>query len=336
MSAEFFRELAYQLRRGRPSKVAFFARGVASLLVPGAFWRARRRALLRSIDGRPDADDIRARAAYCCRPGPGEAPLPPDAPAIRDHRFPRSGHAYWFDARAALRYFPGYLRWVHVPGDIRETPPVPSVVKARPVDDTNGNGVLLALNVVRHFVFVRDRIPFREKADRACFRGKVAGKPLRVALFERWFGHPALDLGDTSGRPMRPEWGRPKMTLREQLRFKFVLSVEGIDVATNLKWILSSNSVAVMPRPRFETCFEEGRLVPGVHYIEVAPDFSDLPDVIAHWAARPDECERIAAAGRAWAARFRDPTRERLVALLTMQRYFLATGQDPDAAREPT
>ena len=46
--------------------------------------------------------------------------------------------------------------------------------------------------------------------------------------------------------------------------------------------------------------------------------------------------ERIAAAGRAWAARFRDPTRERLVALLTMQRYFLATGQDPDAAREPT
>ncbi len=324
--------LVFQICSGRRSKALFFARGVASLLVPRAFWRTRRESLLHSIDSRSDAEEIRARAAYCCRLGTASVTLPPDAPTIGAYRFPKRLHTYWFDARATLRYFPESLRWVNIPGDIGETPPVPTVVKARPISGDNGNGILLALNTVRHFVFVRDRVPFRDKMNRACFRGKVPDKPLRIALFERWFGHPLLDLGDTSEHPVRPEWARRKMTLAEQLRFKFILSVEGNDVASNLKWILSSNSVAVMPRPRFETCFEEGRLIPGVHYLEVKPDLSDLPDVIEHWAARPDECERIAAAGRAWAARFRDPKRERLVALLTMQRYFLATGQQPDGS----
>lgn len=328
----FLAELPYRLRSGHRSKAGFFARGVASLLVPRPWWRARRKALLDSIAQRPDAAEIRARAAYCCPWGSGETPLPPDAATLRDFRFPRRSHVYWFDAMSAIRYFPSDLRWIFVPGDISFAPQVPSVVKARPVGESGRFGTLLALNTVRHFVFADDAVPFRDKSDTACFRGKVPNKPLRVALFERWFGHPLLDLGDTSEHPARPEWARPKMTLRQQLRCKFVVSVEGNDVASNLKWILSSNSVPVMPRPRFETCFEEGRLVPGVHYIETAPDFSDLPDVIRRYAAHPDECERIAAAGRAWAARFRDPARERLVAVLTMQRYFLATGQDPDAA----
>ncbi len=323
--------LFFQICSGRRSKAIFFARGFASLLIPRAFWRTRRKALLSSIGRRPDADEIRARAAYCCRLEPYTAALPQDAATIGEHRFPRRLHTYWFDTRATLRYFPECLRWVHVPGDISETPPVPTVVKARPISGDNGNGVLLALNTVRHFVFVHDRMPFHGKLDKACFRGKVPDKALRIALFERWFGHPLLDLGDTSEHPVRPEWARPKLTLREQLRFKFILSVEGNDVASNLKWILSSNSVAVMPRPRFETCFEEGKLIPGIHYLEVKSDFSDLPEVIERWAPRLDECERIAAAGRAWAARFRDPRREKLVALLTMQRYFLATKQQPDA-----
>lgn len=326
-------ELVFQICSGRRSKALFFARGGASLLVPRAFWCTRREALLRSIDQRSDADEIRARAAYCCRLETDTATLPPDAPMIGAHRFPRHLHAYWFDARATLRYFPKSLRWVHVPGDIRRTPPVPAVVKARPISGDNSNGVLLALNTVRHFVFVCDRMPFRDKLNLACFRGKVPDKPLRIALFERWFGHPLLDLGDTSEHPVRQEWARPKMTLAEQLRFKFILSIEGNDVASNLKWILSSNSVAVMPKPQIETCFEEGKLIPGVHYLEIKPDFSDLPEVIGHWASRPNDCERIAAAGRAWAARFRDPGRERLVALLTMERYFLATGQQPNVTK---
>ena len=51
------------------------------------------------------------------------------------------------------------------------------------------------------------------------------------------------------------------MTINEQLHYKFILCSEGNDVASNLKWVMSSNSIAVMPKPKFETWFMEGILV---------------------------------------------------------------------------
>ena len=49
----------------------------------------------------------------------------------------------------------------------------------------------------------------------------------------------------------------------DNLNYKFILAIEGYDVATNLKWIMSSNSLAVMPRPTYATWFMEGTLIPG-------------------------------------------------------------------------
>ena len=64
------------------------------------------------------------------------------------------------------------------------------------------------------------------------------------------------------GQVNKPETGgaflRPKLSILEQLEYKFVLCLEGNDVATNLKWVMSSNSLAVMPKPRYETWFMEG------------------------------------------------------------------------------
>ena len=57
------------------------------------------------------------------------------------------------------------------------------------------------------------------------------------------------------------------------------MSLEGIDVATNLKWIMSSNSLCFSPKLRYETWFMEGKLVPGVHFVEVRDDFDDLAEV---------------------------------------------------------
>ena len=245
---------------------------------------------------------------------------------------PWKGQVYYFDTREWLRWFPADLRYAHVPGDVTETPAVPAIVKSRPIAGDNAAAVLLNLNKVRHFIFVDRDGPFERKSDTAVFRGKVRGKPKRIALFERWLGATGLDLGDTSSRPVRPEWGAEKATIREQLRHKFVLCVEGNDVASNLKWVMSSNSIAVMPRPEYETWFQEGRLVPGVHYVEVAPDFSDLRETLDRYRARPDECARILEAAHAWVARFRDPSRERLVSLRVLDRYFRATRPAPPPA----
>ena len=84
-------------------------------------------------------------------------------------------------------------------------------------------------------------------------------------------------------------------------------------------------TLAVMPRPEYETWFQEGLLLPGVHYVEIRPDYADLPEKLAWYDAHPEEAERILAAAHAWVDRFRDPARERLVSLRVLDRYFRAT-----------
>ena len=63
----------------------------------------------------------------------------------------------------------------------------------------------------------------------------------------------------------------------EQLQNKFILCIEGNDVASNLKWAMSSNSLVFMTKkPKFETWFMEGTLIPGHHYVEIKDDYSDM------------------------------------------------------------
>ena len=174
---------------------------------------------------------------------------------------------------------------------------------------------------------MNDRLRFADKDSRAIFRGVVRAKPKRIALFEKFFGRPGFDLGDTSSRPVRPEWSVGKISIHDHLRHRYILCIEGNDVASNLKWVMSSNSLAVMPRPQYETWFQEGLLVPGVHYAEIRPDYEDLPEKVAWYDAHPEEAERIIAAAHAWVARFSDPARERLVSLRVLDRYFAGTGQ---------
>ena len=54
------------------------------------------------------------------------------------------------------------------------------------------------------------------------------------------------------------------------------MCVEGVDVATNLKWVMSSNSIAVMPKPEIESWFMEKTLIPDFHYIEIKKDYSEF------------------------------------------------------------
>ena len=317
---------------GKNAKFPYFLKAVLRELVPWSIYRAQRELLLASIADRPDRDEIEARAAYCCRLDPAvPVPFPKDAPRLRDQFFPKRKHVYYFDTREVLRFFPRDLRWSFVLGDTTIVPSVPSIVKSRPIADDNGsasanaNSVLLCLNKVRHFTFVHDRIRFEDKIPQAIFRGVVNAKPKRIDLFEKFFGQPGFDLGDTSSHIVRPEWIVPAISIADHLRYRFILCIEGNDVASNLKWVMSSNSIAVMPRPEFETWFLEGQLVPGRHYIEVAQDYSDLREKIKWYDAHPDECGKIIVAAHEYVSRFMDSQREKLVSLLTLDRYFKAT-----------
>jgi len=71
------------------------------------------------------------------------------------------------------------------------------------------------------------------------------------------------------------------------MKYKYQVVLEGNDKASNLNWTLLSNSVVIMSRPKYHSWLCEEYLVPGVHYVEVARDFSNFEQKLA-WCKEND------------------------------------------------
>lgn len=321
----------------RPSRLArpfhkpgIYARNQLRALVPGEFWRARRRALFNEFDRMDPVvqADIEARVNYYNRLN-APISLPDEAEAIGGFTGTGKSSAYCGDFRHLIRHFPNQLQVLYRFGDITTTPGAPTFVKSRPIGPwpANANAVLLRLNAIRHFRFYRDPLSFREKKPMAVWRGK-SNRDHRIAFARQFMHHPRCDIGCTLHKEKQPQpWHKPFLSVEEQLRHQFVVSVEGIDVATNLKWIMASNSLCLMRRPRFETWFMEGTLVPGYHYVELRDDHADLPEKIDYYHRHPEKAEAIIKNAQRYVTRFQDQRREDLVGLLVMERFFQLSGQ---------
>lgn len=319
-----------RILHGKNIKLFYYLRSGWRYVLPKWVCRRKLDRLFADLERRSDREYILDRVHYYNKLQPLAA-TPPELKPLGEHRFhPGRNSTYFFDTYEFTRWFADDLKWNCVPGDVTTVPAVPSIVKSRPVAGDNARSVLLNLDKVRHFVFLRDDIPFRAKQDKSIFQLNINYKPHRRRFMELYFGSPLCDAGIVSPRPEYPaEWTKPKISLYDHLTYKFILAIEGNDVATNLKWIMSSNSVAVMPRPTYETWFMEGRLIPDYHYIEIKSDFSDLEERLRYYIAHPDEAEAIVAHAHEYIAQFRDARREKLISLLVLRRYFACTGQIP-------
>lgn len=305
-------------------KLAVYLRHAFRSLVPRLFWQYQRRLMLNSFTQlpRPQQAEIQRRVAYYNRL---QQPFRPSSKAEAVGQFRSSGKstAYCIDFCSLIRCFPRNRKVDYQFGDITKVPDQPQFVKSRPIraNNSNKNSVLLKLNSIRHYHFVPDRRAFAEKKPMAVWRGK-SNRPHRIE-FASWFAdHPQCDIGCTRHKENGPApYLKPFMSIQEQLEYQFVVSVEGIDVATNLKWIMASNSLCMMRRPRYETWFMEGSLVPGYHYVELADDHSDLPEKIEYYTRHPDEALEIIANAQRHVARFQNERIERITALMVMQKY---------------
>ena len=232
----------------------------------------------------------------------------------------RGNSVYFFDSYEYLRCFDERLRFLIIPGDVCVELSAPSLCKSRLISDCTSNNVLLNLDKVRHFLWINDPVSWEDKQCRILFRGAIQGKPRRERFLEMWKDHPMCDLQNTS-----------KMSLYDHLYYRYIMCLEGNDVASNLKWVMSSNSIAVMPRPTCESWFMEGRLIPGYHYIEIADDYHDLIDKVEYYEAHPDEAKAIVEHAHEWVKQFQDKKREDIISLKVIERYFTQTGQEVNA-----
>jgi hypothetical protein len=90
---------------------------------------------------------------------------------------------------------------------------------------------------------------------------------------------------------------------------------------------MSSNCLAVMPLPKYETWFMEGTLIPNYHYVLIKDDYSDLEERMNYYIEHTDEALNIIQNAHNYVDQFRNKKREDLISLLVLKKYFEKTGQ---------
>jgi len=197
--------------------------------------------------------------------------------------------------------------------------------KTRPIDMKNNYNILLNLNTPRHWgcLWEVDKydIPFTSKQNKIIWRGTNTGDKdsqlnLRYQLISKYQNYPNKNIDVrfshlSQYNDSSQNFIFDKMSIKDLLQNKFLISVEGNDVATNLKWIMYSNSVVIMPKPKIASWFMEDTLIPDYHYIEVKSDFSDLEEKFTWCCKNLDKCEKITKNAKLYVGQFLNEDKEK-------------------------
>ncbi|ESY72214.1 MULTISPECIES: glycosyl transferase family 90 [unclassified Mesorhizobium] len=306
------------------AKVFYYARNVLRDIAPQALFR--RRLAGRLEQARLTDEVVQRRLNYYNKLYDAFTPSPA---AVRIDKLPSTPTMYYYDLKEFARYFDPALLVDSEFGDVIEVPKVPSLVKDRPIRADDKNAVIMKFNKFRHFHMPADTTAFADKRPTVVWRGDL-NNPKRTRFIDAVRDLPFCDAG--SHKPNAPaEYSKPFLSVSQQLLYRYIVSIEGNDVATNLKWILNSNSLCLMPPPTYETWFAERQLEAGVHYVPLDPDFADVADKVRYFERHPAEAQRIIAAANAYCRQFSNQQHEQAISLLVLYKYFVLSGQiEPD------
>ena len=221
-------------------------------------------------------------------------------------------------------------------GDRTEAKKFPCFVKARKIgiDDYS---VILNLNYKRHTCYIpvvkRFDIPFKKKLNKILWRGDSTGSILnnywRETLVNKYQNHPNQDIDikytniyDSIQKKDFEFIAAPFMSIQKQLNYKYIISIEGNDVASNLKWILYSNSVVLMPKPKCRSWFMEDKLIPWVHFVPLDDSFDDLEEKFKWCLENEDKCCEIAKMATDFMMNFMDTDNENMITKMVIEKYF--------------
>ena len=232
---------------------------------------------------------------------------------------------YFFDLYGIFAYFSLGKKVDFKFGDIKKACIIPTIVKSRPIVNSQ-NSIIMKLNTIRHFNFVNDTTEFINKKNSAVWRGYAKNSEKREFFIKNFYQIPLFNIGQHAPINDQP-WSKGYMSIEEQLSYKFIFCIEGADTATSMKWIMSSNSVCVMPKPQYETWFMEGTLKPDFHYIKINDDFSDAEEKIKYYSKHTEKVLQIINNAQEYVEQFKDKKKEKKISILVMNRYFSLSNQ---------
>ena len=312
----------------RNNKQLYYSLNFLKLFIPNFFYRNSLKKNLNEIN-KYDIDYIKKRVNYYNKID-RDINLHKNIPRLAKLKIKNFHKTYFFDSYEFTRYFNPSLKINFLFGDITNVPDVPSIVKSRPIMDNHKNSVLFKLNKVRHFTYTNDSNKFYNKKNMLIGRGAITKKhKKRADFYKMYFDHKLCDLGQINNNTDHDHWIKNKISIEDHLKYKFIMCIEGVDVATNLKWVMSSNSIAVMTKPKIESWFMEKQLIDNYHYIEIKDDYSDLEEKLTYYINNVDECLKITKNANKYVNQFRDTNREKLISLLVLEKYFIKTLQIP-------
>ena len=202
------------------------------------------------------------------------------------------------------------------------------LLRLRQEDTLVTQPLIWKLNIRRHFKKMKDvpcnDIPWSQKKPMAVFRGRLNG-----VLDREKFAHAddqavclaiprcvlvlknreskAVDAKLTDlGRRIGGVIDGYNLTaphalpMRQLLRYKALIILEGNDVSSGLKWALLSQSIVMMPRPRFNSWAMEEALEPWIHYVPLLDDLSDAEERLNWILQHEAEALRIVKRANLW------------------------------------
>lgn len=248
--------------------------------------------------------------------------LTSDAISVKQFIRKEKKKTYFFDLLEYLKYFNKNKKISYIFGDVVEVPLTPSIVKSRPIKESNYNSVLMKLNKVRHFIFVDDTREYELKIDKAVWRGKCY-REYRKNFVQKFYDSPLCNIGQVNTRgDTNVPWQKEKLSLHEQLEYKFIVAIEGNDVASNLKWAMSSNSLVLMAKPKYETWFMEGTLIENVHYGLLDDNYENLEEKIKYYLQHSQEAKKIIANANSFTQKFKNKDYEDIISYKVLEKYF--------------
>lgn len=191
---------------------------------------------------------------------------------------------------------------------------LPVVAKSRRIVDSSNESkkeyspIIWPIRMNRHFDDQLNELKkvkdtsWEKKRDAIVWRGGCTGvrggsseNGVRIRFAENYGTHPNEDIniGMSSscaafGASLDSKYQKKELSMEQMLKYKYILSLEGNDVATGLKWQLASSSTVFMPKPTAESYAMEALLVPFVHYIPVKHDATNVEEMVT-WAKANDD-----------------------------------------------